>query len=48
MFNAFLKVFRLEVLGDFDLSEMEGLGEAPGVASWEGASSGGTATFLRC
>lgn len=27
-FNAFLKIFRLEVLGDFDLSELEGLGEA--------------------
>eukprot|EP00435_Cladocopium_sp_Y103_P072606 s157_g40.t2 len=26
-FNAFLKIFRLEVLGDFDLSELEGLGE---------------------
>ena len=28
MLNAFLKIFRLEVLGDFDLYEMEGLSEA--------------------
>jgi len=27
MLNAFMKIFRLEVLGDFDLTEMEGLGE---------------------
>lgn len=36
MLNAFMKIFRLEVLGDFDLTEMEGLGEAGVCLSSEG------------